>query len=344
VKKNARPTIYDLSLLMGVSPGTISRAFNANRNNRINPATRERILRKAREIGYFPNEGARAIIRGKTNRWGLLLPNLFNPRYVELTNHLDLEARKRSTILLLGLAREDIETEEHLVTQWASGEVDGIIADASVHSQVFESLRKRAFPLVYLFGRKSPDFDVVGVDMADNFELLMERMIAAGHRRIGYIGVAFPDRRIMPCYRGYSKILGVHSLPLDESLIHFGKHDYTAGEEAWLRWRNLAHRPTAVLCFNDLIACNLIDKVRREGLQVPDDLSVTGCDDVGAAATYGLTTIRADPAEIAREVFVLLEGRHETPGLVRDVKSTIVDRGSIGPVSPPAPSPRRRRK
>lgn len=333
VKKNARPTIYDLSTMMGLSPGTISRAFNANQANRINPETRERILRKAREIGYYPNAGARAIIRGKTNRWGLLLPHLYNPRFVELVDHLDLEARKRSTILLLGLARADIETEESLVTQWASGEVDGIIADASVDSHVFDSLRKRNFPIVYLFGRKSPHFDMVDVGGGDNFEILMEQMVAAGHRRIGYAGIDVPDCRIMPCHVAYRKVLKAHGIPLDESLIHFAECDYAAGEEAWNRWRDLPLRPTAVMCFNDLVACNLIDRVRREGLRIPEDLSVAGSDDVIAAAAYGLTTVRADPAEIAQEVFTLLEGRHEKRGLVRHVKSMIVDRGSIGTVA-----------
>lgn len=330
--KTPRPTIYSLAKLLDVSPGTISRAFNTNPKNRINPETRERVLRKAKEIGYYPNTGARAITLGRTNRWGLLLPHLYNPRFVELMDHLELEAHKRSTVLFLGLGRYEKTVEEKIVAHWASGEVDGIIVDASTHPKVFEPLRKRGFPVVFLFGRPSLKFDVVDIETKKSFLTLMERMIGAGHRRIGFVGTNFPQCREHPSYRAYSEALKSRSLRMDESLVVHGDHDYTVGSEAWARWRNLPNRPTAVLCFNDVIACNLIENAKSDGVRVPEDISVAGCDDIAAAASYRLTTIRTDPAQIAGAVFALLESPSQRRGEARVLNSVIVERGSIGDV------------
>lgn len=316
---------------MGVSRGTISRAFNDNPNHRINSRTKERVLRKAKEIGYFPNIGARAMLSGRSARWGLLLPNLQNPRQVELLDHLELEAQKRSTMLYLGLGRNNQAIEERIITNWSSGEVDGIIANSSTNAAVFEPLRKRGFPVVFLYWRPSPKFHVVDVETMNNYMALMERMFAAGHRRIGYAGVDFPRARMNPSFLAYSRVLRSHSLDVDESLVMLGTRDYTAGAEAWNRWRKHSQRPSAILCFNDIVACNLIESAKADGIRVPEDLSITGGDDIAEAANYHLTTIRIDPAQMAGNVFELLEKDGGQRGESRIVGSVIVDRGSIGP-------------
>jgi LacI family transcriptional regulator len=316
-----------------VSTGTISRAFNTSPGNRINAVTRDRILKKAREIGYAPHSGARAMIHGRARRWGLLLPHLYNPRYAELMDHLDREARQRSTVLLLGLSRFDPQLEADLLLHWASGEADGIITDCGASHTVYEVLRKRRYPVVFLFGRPSPQFNLVDVDTMRSFRDLPEKMIAAGHRRLGFIGQYFTDCRLHPSFLGYAGALEARGWALNEEHIHFAAHDYVAAAEAWQRWRTSKTRPTAVLCFNDVIACNLIQNARNDGLDVPRDLSVTGSDDIPAAADYHLTTIRTDPAQIAREVFALLERKPSSKAEVRMIQSRVVQRESIGPVN-----------
>lgn len=334
-----RLTIYDLARITGLSSGTISRAFNEN--TKIKAATRELVLRKAMEVGYRPHAGARAMSHGRTRRWGLLLPHLQNPRYSELMEQLDNDARQRSTLLLLGLSHYNATIEADLASHWASGEVDGIISNNCTDVMVFEKLQKREFPFVFLFGSPSLKFNSVTSDTTACCAQLVERMFQAGHRRIGYISQLFPHLRLHSSFVGYRQALAAHKLPLDESLIFFGSSDHVAGEEAWSRWRTSPQRPTAVLCFNDIVACGLIQSVQNDGYRVPLDLSVVGCDDIRMASFFNLTTIRSNPVDISREVFSLLERPPQSPAEQRFVPATIVERSSLGPV-PSKPTKKRR--
>lgn len=325
--KRQRPTIFDLERITGFSTGTISRAFN--QSTRISADTRDLILKKAREIGYAPHSGARSLIQGRTRRWGLLLPNLLNPRYAEIMDRLDLEARRRSTLLLLGLSRYDASIEAELALHWASGETDGIISDACVDSAVFEQLRNRKFPLVFLFGRPSTAFDEVSIDFAGCCVELLRRCVQLGHRRLGYVSPQFPHSRLHNSYRSYTTVCKEAGLPLNEAHQFFGTIDYSAGAEAWACWKNQPDRPTAVLCFNDAVACGLIQAASADGCRVPQDMSIIGSDDIPAASFYNLTTIRVDPMEIAREVFELLTRPRSRAGESRLVSASIVERNSI---------------
>jgi len=332
LKKHQRPTIFDLERITGFSTGTISRAFN--NSTRIKAETRELVLKKAREIGYAPHSGARAMIQGRAGRYGLLLPDLLNPRYSEIMDHLDLEARKRSTLILLGLSRHDPKIQSELAFHWASGETDGLISDACTDPEAFEQLRLRRFPIVFLFARPSPQFDIVTTNTTAACSKLVERCIELGHRRIGYVSPDFAHSHHHSSYVAYTETLKKHGLPAPPAMQFFGTHDYTAGEEAWAHWKNSSRRPTAVLCFNDAVACGLIKSAEQSGCRVPQDLSVIGSDDISVSSYYDLTTIRTDPAEIAREAFALLTRTYTRRGEERVVSATIVERHSIA--APPA--------
>jgi len=329
MRKHQRPTIFDLERITGYSIGTISRAFNPG--TEISAATREVILQKAREIGYAPHSGARALIHGRAGRLGLLLPDLFNPRYAEIMDHLDREARKQSTLLLLGLSRNDPKIEAELVLHWASGEVDGIVADASVDPALFEQPRLRKFPLVFLFSRPSDQYNEVSINFVPPYTELVERCFALGHKRVAYVSPDFSEARKVTTYTGYLRALEKRGLPPDESLMFFGSHDYTAGFEAWQHWRHRPDRPTAFCCFNDIVACTLMQSALDDGMRIPQDLSVVGADDILAASFHRLTTIRTDPAEIAAKAIQLLNRPPSRKGAVETVPATIVERGSIGP-------------
>lgn len=328
--KKTRPTIYDLEKLTGFSTGSISRAFNES--STIKSSTRELILQKAKEIGYLPHAAARAITQGRTRRWGLLLPHLKNPRYAEIMDNLDSEARKRSTMLLLGLSRFDAAIESELALHWASGETDGIIADSCLDGAVFEQLREREFPLVFLFGRPSTRYNMVQSTVGSCCRRLLEQFVALGHRRIAYLGQEGPTCRIHDSFTTYQEVLTAHGLPQDEDLIVFGSHDYTVGMEAWSRWRTSPRRPTAVICYNDIIACKFIEHIQAGGLKIPRDISVIGSDDIPDAALANLTTTRIDPAEFARAAFAFLDKGFTKTGTVHRVEATLVERGSVGPV------------
>jgi LacI family transcriptional regulator len=186
--------------------------------------------------------------------------------------------------------------------------------------------------MVFLFSAPSSDYNLVTTDPTECSIKLMEMFIQAGHRRIGYISQDFPNIRLHSSHVAYQKVLASHKIPYDESLVYFGTSDYESGPQAWRQWRSNPRRPTAVLCFNDITACGLIQSAQNDGYRVPHDLSVAGSDDIPTASFLNLTTIRTNPADIAREVFSLLEHPANQPPETRLVPATIVERSSIGPV------------
>lgn len=320
--KIKRPTIFDLERFTGFSRGTISRAFNES--SEINPKTREIIMKGAAEIGYSPHPGARKMKLGRTQRWGLLLPHLQNPYYPELAECLDREARLRKTAVMLGLSHYDTTLEADIVRHWAAGETDGMVIDranSDFNGELFEQLRARGLPLVFLHDRPSDDYDLVVSDSGGCFDRATRHLLALGHRRIAYFGQNIATARMTTAFTKYQSILDSMNL-FDEDLVYLGDYESKSTVAALEHWLGLASPPTAVVCFSDIYACGIIHAARVSGLSVPRDLSVVGRDDIAEAARLGLTTIRNDRAAIAREAFVLLERRLKNPDARSERRAT----------------------
>src|SRR5690606_15421242 len=146
----------------------------------------------------------------------------------------------------------------------------------------------------------SPKFHGVANETTAARKELMEKLISAGHTRIGFVNHESDWCRIHPSYVTYRSALEAHGIPFDESLAFFGTRQYTSGTEAWAHWRKTRKFPTAVVCYNDVMACEIIRCATADGCRVPEDLSIVGSDDTYPASLCGLTTIRTDPAEMAR--------------------------------------------
>ena len=134
-------------------------------------------------------------------------------------------------------------------------------------------------------------------------------------------------------FLAYQKMIQEKRAIADEQLVVFDEYDQAAIATAWRKWKNLPKPPTAVVCFNDIMACWLIHEIRKDGLSIPGDISVIGHDDIAEANRIGLTTIRSEPAVIAREVFALLDSPRQIneKGRVRTIGSEFIMRDSVGP-------------
>lgn len=338
MNKHQRPTIFDLADYIGVSRGTISRAFNNQAG--ISVKTRDKVLRAAREIGYTPHNGARLMKLRRKRRWGILLPYLHNPYYAELVEALSHEAHTRGMTILLGLSANDRDREEEIIGQWTSGETDGLILDqAHYHANpdLFHQLKERGVTMLFLHGQHGqpiPDFDFIDYDFSNNFSRLLKHLDGLGHTRIGYVAQDFPLCRNTSRFLAYQEFHRSRSRPLDESLIYFGGEDAAqSGINAWKSWLESGNRPTAVVCCDDIIACGIIHAVRSSGYRVPYNLSVAGVDDIAEAARLELTTIRLSREFTARTIFDQLESRQadpDAPPRIRTIPSILVLRESIG--------------
>jgi len=321
-KKLKRPTIFDLVEYTGISRGTISRAFNNQPG--INAKTREKVLKAARKIGYQPHNGARMMKLTRKGRWGLLLPHLRNPYYAELVESLNKEARLRRRTLLIGLSLGGEETQK-ILEQWCAGETDGLIIDQSYYRQnpeLFDRLRERGVPMVFLHGTPIPNFDFMRYDLYESCIRNARNLGALGHLSIAYVAQSFAGCRQTSRFRAFMDYHQECGRTVPEELIAFGEDGHLGGIAAWQRLAALDQPPTAIVCGDDIIACGVLQAARLQGLQIPRDLSVTGVDNIAEAERLSLTTVRTDRDDTSRAIFDLLERRLADPAL--PVKTAII--------------------
>ncbi len=341
-KKSVRPTIFDLVDYTGISRGTISRAFNNQAG--IKPATKEKILKAAREIGYIPHGGARMMKLGRTNRWGFLVPHLHNPYYAELVDALNQEAEKCGITLLIGISNNDKIRETDLILKWTAGETDALILDQSHYHDnpaMFAQLKERGIAMVFLHGKPIPGFDFVRYELFESASRVMTHLEELGHTRIGYAAQMFSGCRETARFRAYAKNRSTKGKRLDESLIYFGDDGAEGGRSAFRKWATFSEPPTAVVCGDDIIACGVLHASRIAGWGVPKDISIVGVDDIAESSRVGLTTIKTSRVEAAKAICELLELRSadfERAPEIRSIPSELVLRDSVARPRPPIPA------
>ncbi|MBC2600412.1 LacI family DNA-binding transcriptional regulator [Puniceicoccus vermicola] len=333
---SGRPTILQLAKLTGFSQGAVSRAINGQGG--ISDATRERILKAAREIGYAPNPSARNFKRGYTKRIGMILPDLANTNYSELYENLDQVASEAGYSSMLALAHRSPERERNLLLQLSAGEVDGLVVNPVENLEnvdVYQKLKAWRFPLLFIYRGYEDQFDSLGVDYTFSLRKAMQYLRDVGHTSVAYLGPNRPDLPPVGKLVEVIRILDELGMKFDEELSVLGVDSAAeAGQEAFRKWKVLKRRPTAVVTYNDQTAISLFSEAKRLGLSVPGELSILGSDDIDAAEPLELSTLRVDRSLMARSVFEMLDNRiknFDSPIRLQSLRSEFLLRSSMGP-------------
>ena len=315
-----RPTSYDVAQLAGVSQSAVSRCFRAGSS--IAPATRAKVLRAARELGYQPNAIASGLITKRSNMVAVLISNLTNLHYPEVLASLSAKLDAQGVrVLLFALAHEgDVDAALDQVWRYR---VDGAIAAARLSADQLRRFARHRVPVV-LYNRYGEGLEVptVSCDSIGGERLLVDRLLAAGHRRFGIIGG--PD----DSYVGRQRVEGACARLAEagiEPAITGGTFDHDSGVAGLRRLMTMSdNRLDAVVCANDLMAIGAIDAAREVyGLDVPRQLSIVGFDGVAAAAwaSYRVTTV-AQPVERMTDAAVaMLMERVGDPDLPPEVRT-----------------------
>ncbi|GAP63328.1 LacI family transcriptional regulator [Ardenticatena maritima] len=306
-------TIYDVAKRAGVSRSTVSRVLNNQPG--VHPETRERVLAAVRELNYHPNFAARALKRQRADAVGVIIPSSFRePRSDEPRGYYFTEiirgaynyfTEHRMAVTLL----DDEGTFEFYQSIFERRQVDGILfIDLELGSDMTRRLKSLGFPFVVIGNASEPD--VVGVDV-DNYgssQRVVQYLYSQGHRRIAIING--PERRLASRDRRAGFLAAIEHLGLDfpEAYDQPGDFSERSGQKAMRRLLQVSPRPTAVYAINDRMAIGAIRAARDAGLNVPDDISVVGFDDIPVAPYINppLTTMRQPLYELGAEAARLL--------------------------------------
>ncbi|MDQ0393273.1 LacI family DNA-binding transcriptional regulator [Labrys monachus] len=288
-----RITVKDLARQLGMSVSTVSRAFYDDAV--IAPETREKVLRRAVEIGYQPNPLARGLITKSSRIVGLVVSDITNPFYPEVMVRLTEQFQAEDFNVMLVVA-SPTRNEEEAVRVLLSYHPDLVVMLATtLSSAASASCRKVGTPVVF-FNRVGSDENSYAVT-CDNVlggRLIADHLIDRGHRRLGFVAGRPDASTNVDRWHGFQARCAERGVapPASTGGVAFS---YEAGFAGALDLLNREEKPTALFCANDILAIGAMDAARRGlGLSIPADLSVIGFDDIGMASwsSHALTTVR----------------------------------------------------
>jgi len=328
-------SIKDIAKVALVSHSTVSRALRDS--PLISEETKTRVRRIAQEMGYSPSAVARGLVTKQTRTLGLVVTTIADPFVAEVVEGIEALAQDKGYSILLCQSRSDADRELASVEILREKRVDAIIVTASrVGSLYLPLLERLSVPIVLINNQQEGRYiHSVGTDNLHGGRLAAEHLVELGHRRVAYI--TGPEWAAQSRLRreGARQVLLEEGLDLDPDLVVQGTGRSDGGEEAMRALLDRSNPPTAVFCYNDLTAIGVMRSARVAGLQVPDDISVVGYDDI-AYASYvmpPLTTIRQRRYEMGYQatemaLALLAGGKTVTNSLVQ---GQLVARGSSGP-------------
>ncbi|NQX28931.1 LacI family DNA-binding transcriptional regulator [Microbacteriaceae bacterium VKM Ac-2854] len=326
------PTMRDLAAHVGVSRQLVSLVMRGAPGP--SPATRERVLAAADELGYHANASARLLAQTRTHLVGALF-NLRNPFESRVVERLSVRAPERGFRVVLAPVTDEHGTER-LIGEMLEQRIEALVGFITASEMHVVDRVVGMIPVVVLGERAQDDrFDNVHIDDAVAMRLAVDHLVAFGHRDIAYLGGAdgavARDRD-----RGYREAMA--STGLAERIDVVGGTGW--GEEDGARAaRELLSRerlPTAIVCCSDTSALGVLAVFWKAGVRVPEDISVIGFDDsyVAALSYNALTSIRQDvDSTVAETVESMIERIADPSALPRSVLTApvLTQRSSTGP-------------
>lgn len=287
-------TLFDVARRAGVSKSTVSNVIRGD--GRVAHTTRQRVERAIAEMQYHPDVIARALKVRTSTAIGIVVPDLTNPFYAELAAGAERAASASGYAALITHTECAAPTEAEAARAFIERRVDGVIvAGVSLGSSMPGMLLDREVPVVVAsFGvSDDPRLGVIDHDDPTAMEEVVDHLYRLGHRRFAFVSHHLREQS------GERRKLG-----FIEALARRGLNEVGLGDSA-----------TAVAAHNDMLAIATIDRLERQGLRVPHDVSVVGYDDIPLAAhrRIQLTTVHSDVAEMGRRaVELVLEAARES--------------------------------
>jgi len=337
-------TLRDVAAAARVHPATASRALNPETRLLVSEDTARRVTAAAAKLGYRPNPVARSLRTRRSHTVGVLIPDLNNPLFPPIVRGLEDKLAAAGYVALIGNTDADASRERLIFEQMRARHVDGfVLATATLHDRLLAEVAAAELPVV-LMNRLSQDysFPSVSVDNEQGARMAVSHLARLGHIRIAHIAGPQEASTGMSRLRGFREGMAAHGLEVREDLIAYAGR-YTV-EDGLRCARELLTVPggfTAVAAANDMLAVGCYAALDETGRQCPDDISVTGFNDMPFIDRLRppLTTVRFPHYQLGTEAAqLLLEriGEHEGPVKILYLAPELVVRGSTAAPAGPA--------
>ncbi|WP_213992717.1 LacI family DNA-binding transcriptional regulator [Sodalis sp. dw_96] len=304
-----RPTIRDVARLAGVSIGTVSAVIN-NSARPVAEGTRDHVLRCIAELNFEPNSAARSLKHQRISSIGFVVPDLGNGFFVDVAQGIQSVLDTVDCLLVLCMTWSNTRREEYYAQVLRTQRLNGVIylSGTGLPSPSLIALAQKGS--VVFVDEYLPGLDVPFISSQNliGARALGQYVLAKHHRRLAVVtgprGLWTSEQR----QAGFREAFAGAGIPPDSVPIVRGDYTEQAGRRAADEILAMAVRPTAVLCANDLMAIGFIRRCLELHVRVPEDISVTGFDDIPEARLLNpeLTTVRQPGREMGRAAASLL--------------------------------------
>ncbi|MGA7243996.1 MAG: LacI family DNA-binding transcriptional regulator [Terracidiphilus sp.] len=330
-------SMREIAKIAGVSSATVSRVLNGS--NLVTEDTTQRIRKIVQDLNFVPNNSAIHLKNGKSQIYGIIIPDLTNPFFTETVKIFEELLVENEKELLVANTDFHATRTQRSVRRMLLRRVDGVaLLTSEFEAAPLESLVQNRIPVVTTdHYRTAPGMSDIVVDFAGGMSQLVAHLKSFGHRNLGFIGGT--EGLVTSRVRRESFLDAVvkQGLSSREGWIVEGDFKVDGGSVAMAKILSQAELPTAVVTANDLTAIGALRTAHEKGLRIPEDISITGCDDIAMSDIVfpPLTTLRISRKEYARLLFEALRAGTEdlaSSGKQYTLPTKLVVRQSTGPV------------
>lgn len=331
----SRPTIRDVARLSGVSVGTVSAVLNQREG--VLPETRRRVVSCIAELGFEPSNAARVLTRRRSSAIGFVVPDIANPFFAAVAEGVQQGAAENDVLMVLCLTSSSAEKEGYYAQVQRTQRLDGLVylsGSGAPSASLIQLARKGRVVFVdeRLAGVDAPFVTARNMSGARS---VAKMVLAKGHTSLAIVGG--PPRLWTSEQRlaGYREAIAGSGG--DPDVVSFAAGDYSerSGYEIAARFLDpdLATRPTAIFCANDLMAIGVIRRCRELALRIPHDISITGFDDIPVSRLLdpALTTVSQPARDMgfaAAELLLHQTGLRPEPPATIEFGTTVHVRGT----------------
>ena len=328
-------TIRDVARLAKVSISTVSRVLNAP--DLVKADKRVRVERAIESLGYVPNQVARNLLKKETGCLGVLLPYVGGEFFSEFLTSIDLTAQQYELFLMISTSHRDSDAMYKAIHSLRP-RVDGLLVMASYGNpnKLCKGLSDKT-PVVFInTSTEGLVGEAINFDNRAGARIATEHLVRLGHKRIAMLKGPETAYDALERLKGYREVLLENGLETGPHLEIPGDFTPDAGYAAAESLLNINPRPTAVFGANDQSTIAMMSMLRHLGVNIPEELSVVGFDDI-PASQYGappLTTIRVPLDRLGREaikrLIYLVKNNNQEPER-HTLAVELIERASTAP-------------
>jgi LacI family transcriptional regulator/LacI family repressor for deo operon, udp, cdd, tsx, nupC, and nupG len=307
-------TIKDIADKAGVAHSTVSRALHGH--PAISPETTARVRQIAETLGYVPSAVARGLKTSRSNALGVIISRIDDPFFSEILQGIEDEAQVAGYSLFVAASQRDFERVQGIVQSMRERRVDGVIVcSGRLSAEHGRQLQQIGIPIIAIDNQALEDHEYsITHDHLYGSCQLTQHLINLGHKKIGYLGNKRSGRTTQERLNGFRKSMELAHYQILPKYIYQGSNGQPEGGiEGANYYIGLQDIPSAIVCYNDMMAIGVLHKFQSSGFHIPEDCSIVGFDNISFSAFTNppLTTFEQPKYEIgfeaARMMMSLLE-------------------------------------